>query len=86
MQTTSSQNSPSAQELVIQLMDRGYSALTISDLMGRRVSWRTIYRWAKGEARPHQPSDLAELRRVATALLEEQAPTPTLETVDLPSE
>ncbi len=61
----------------MRLMDRGYSALTISDLMGHRVSWRTIYRWAKGESTPHQPSDLAELRRVAEALTEPPKATPT---------
>ena len=67
----------SAQELVVQLMDRGYSAQTISDLMAQRVSWRTIYRWARGESKPHQPSDLSELRRVAEGLMETSPPEST---------
>ena len=61
----------------MQLMDRGYSAQTISDLMSQRVSWRTIYRWARGESKPHQPSDLSELRRVAEVLMEAPPPEST---------
>lgn len=60
---------PTARELVERLMARGYTPQAIADLMGQRVSWRTIYRWARGESNPHQPSDIEELRRVSAALL-----------------
>jgi hypothetical protein len=59
-----------AREMVQQLMDRGYTPQAIADLMGHRVSWRTIYRWAKGENSPHQPSDLEALRKVCETLIE----------------
>lgn len=55
-----------AQEIVKRLMHEcGLSAQQIADEMENRVSWRTIYRWAKGEHTPQQPADLTALQRVA---------------------
>lgn len=59
---------PPAQQIVSALMDRGYSAMQIADLLDGRVSWRTIYRWAKGEAKPQRPSDEEALRTLETLL------------------
>jgi len=57
--------SPKAQQLVKQLMDRGLSPHQIAEEMDNRVSWRSIYRWAKGEHEPQQPADMHALERVA---------------------
>jgi hypothetical protein len=56
---------PKAQEIVRLLMDSGLSAQQIADEMENRVSWRSIYRWAKGEHEPQQPADMHALERVA---------------------
>jgi transposase len=57
--------SPKAKEIVRRLMENGLSAQQIADEMDNRVSWRTIYRWAKGEHEPQQPADMTALQRVA---------------------
>lgn len=67
---------PKAQQIVSALMDRGYSAMQIADLLDGRVSWRTIYRWAKGEAKPQRPSD-EEALRTLEALLAKDAESST---------
>jgi hypothetical protein len=55
-----------AQEITKRLMNEcGLSAQQIAEEMDNRVSWRTIYRWAKGEHTPQQPADLTALQRVA---------------------
>jgi hypothetical protein len=54
-----------AQELVKHLMECGLSPHQIAEEMDNRVSWRSIYRWAKGEHAPQQPADMAALERVA---------------------
>lgn len=69
METTSFPSALSAQAMVQQLMERGYTPQAIADLLDHRVSWRTIYRWAKGENSPHQPTDLEALRKVHSTLL-----------------
>lgn len=56
---------PSAQQLVKRLMEKGLSAHQIAEEMDNRVSWRSIYRWAKGEHAPQQPADMNALIRVA---------------------
>jgi len=56
---------PKAQEIVRRLMDSGLSAQQIADEMENRVSWRSIYRWAKGEHEPQQPADMIALQKVA---------------------
>jgi IS30 family transposase len=56
---------PKAQQLVKQLMERGLSPHQIAEEMDNRVSWRSIYRWAKGEHAPQQASDLVALERLA---------------------
>jgi hypothetical protein len=76
--TTEATTNP-AQTIVTTLMERGYSAMQIADLLDGRVSWRTVYRWAKGECLPQRPSDeaaLRELERLLTADLPppDQAP------------
>ena len=63
--TTQHEPSLDAQALVNLLMKSGMSAHTIAAKLGHRVSYRTIYRWAKGECAPHQPSDLEALRTIA---------------------
>lgn len=56
----------SAQEISKRLMNEcGLSAQQIAEEMDNRVSWRTIYRWAKGEHEPQQPADMTALQRVA---------------------
>lgn len=55
----------SAKEMIVHLMDSGrMTAAEISEALGKRVSRRTIYRWAKGESAPQQVSDLQELERI----------------------
>jgi len=67
-----------AQQIVTALMDRGYSAMQIADLLDGRVSWRTIYRWAKGEARPQRASDEEALRTLEALLTAPDLLPPTL--------
>ncbi len=62
--TTQHEPSLDAQTLVNQLMKSGMSAHTIAEKLGHRVSYRTIYRWAKGECAPHQPSDILRVAQV----------------------
>jgi len=51
-----------ARAMISYLMEEaGMSATQISDALDRRVSRRTIYRWAKGENDPQQSSDLVAL-------------------------
>ena len=51
--------------MVMRLMKEAeLSATDISEAMGRRVSRRTIYRWAKGESEPQQGSDIDALKVV----------------------
>ena len=63
--TTQHEPSLDAQALVNLLMKSGMSAHTIAAKLGHRVSYRTIYRWAKGECAPHPPSELEALRTSA---------------------
>ena len=59
------QGAPSAKEMVEHLMDTvKMSAAQVSEALGKRVSRRTVYRWAKGESAPQQSSDLEELQRL----------------------
>jgi len=51
--------------MVIHLLNnKKMSAEEISEALGRRVSKRTVYRWAKGESQPQQVSDFDELQRL----------------------
>jgi hypothetical protein len=75
--TTSTETPNPAQQIVTTLMDRGYSAMQIADLLDGRVSWRTIYRWAKGEAKPQRPSDEEALRTLETLLTSPDLLPPT---------
>jgi hypothetical protein len=51
-----------AREMVIRLIEEGkLSPMEISELLGSRVSSRTIYRWAKGESFPQNMSDFTAL-------------------------
>jgi hypothetical protein len=52
-------------------------------LLDGRVSWRTIYRWAKGEARPQRPSDEDALRTLEALLTTPDLVAPTAS--DLPT-
>ena len=67
---------PKAQEIVRQLMDSGLSAQQIADEMENRVSWRSIYRWAKGECVPQQPADMVALQKVADKHLTAKTESP----------
>lgn len=51
----------SARDMVVALMDHGMTATEISEALDKRVSHRTVYRWAKGETSPQQESDLRAL-------------------------
>lgn len=63
-------------EMVSRLMDGGrMTAAEISDALGKRVSRRTVYRWAKGESEPQQVSDLQELEKLFEKKFQ-AAPTP----------
>jgi|LakMenEpi03Aug12_release.lakeMendotaPanAssembly.Ray.scaffolds.fasta_scaffold1471693_2 hypothetical protein len=53
-----------AQQLVQRLMATGMNAEEISDAMQKRVSKRTVYRWAKGDSAPQQASDLQFLQEL----------------------
>lgn len=75
--TTDQPTQPKAQQIVSALMDRGYSAMQIADLLDGRVSWRTIYRWARGEAKPQRPSDEDALRTLEALLAAPAAPEKT---------
>lgn len=72
--TTDQPTQSKAQQIVSALMDRGYSAMQIADLLDGRVSWRTIYRWARGEAKPQRPSDEDALRTLEALLAAPVAP------------
>ena len=65
-----------AQALVVVLLSRGHTHASIADALGGRVTPRTVYRWAKGEAKPQRPSDEAALATLE-ALLTEDLPPPT---------
>jgi predicted DNA-binding transcriptional regulator YafY len=66
-----------AQEIVRRLMsEKGLTAHQIASEMEDRVSWRTIYRWAKGEHAPQQPADMTALQKVADRHLSESSDTP----------
>ena len=67
---------PKAQEIVRRLMDNGLTAQQIADEMENRVSWRSIYRWAKGEHEPQQPADMVALQKVADKYLAAKTESP----------
>ncbi len=57
-----SESSQNAQQLVLALLQTsGMSPQEIAEALDHRVSWRTIYRWAKGEHCPQQDSNLRAL-------------------------
>jgi len=57
---------PEAQDLVLRCVARGLTPKSIAYRLHTEhnvgVSWRTIYRWAKGEHGPQRNSDLNALR------------------------
>jgi len=63
-----------AQELVKQLLERGLTPHQIAEEMENRVSWRSIYRWAKGEHEPQQPAAMKALEAVAARYAAAQSP------------
>ena len=66
---------PTAQEITKRLMNEcGLSAQQIAEEMDNRVSWRTIYRWAKGEHEPQQPAAMKALEAVAARYAAAQSP------------
>ena len=67
---------PKAQQLVKRLMERGLSPHQIAEEMDNRVSWRSIYRWAKGEHEPQQPADMVALQKVADKHLTAKTESP----------
>jgi transposase-like protein len=58
---------PQAQALVRALMDSGMSPEEIARALDNRVSWRSVYRWKKGDHRPQRPGDLVALYELAVA-------------------
>lgn len=53
-------------KMINELLNAGMSAQDISDALDNRISKRTVYRWAKGESEPQQPSDVVALRELCT--------------------
>jgi len=49
------------QRCVKALLEKGMTPQQISAALDHRVSWRTIYRWARGEHAPRQKSHLTAL-------------------------
>lgn len=61
--------SEDARSLVIRLLSEArLSPIEISDLLGKRVSPRTVYRWANGESRPQNLSDYEALKALVADL------------------
>jgi hypothetical protein len=60
---------PEAQDLVLRCIRKGLTPKSIAYRLHTEhtvgLSWRTIYRWAKGEHEPQQPADMTALQRVA---------------------
>jgi len=55
----------SVRELVLQLIDKAQmTPQEISEAMEKRVSGRTIYRWARGESVPQNDQDLKVLEEL----------------------
>ena len=55
----------SVRELVLKLIDvAGLTPQEISDAMEKRVSSRTIYRWARGESAPQNDMDRTVLENL----------------------
>lgn len=82
MSTLPNPSSPS-QEMVLRLMEEGYSAVQIAELLEQRVSWRTIYRWARGDSEPQRTGDKEALRALLTRIEESASETP--ETPETPT-
>lgn len=78
-------NPSQAQAITSRLMASGYSAAQIAELLGQRVSWRTIYRWAKGESVPQRAGDEEALRALLTQIEAEKA-TPSAAVSPTPGE
>jgi len=55
----------SVRELVLDLLDQGYTPITLSEAMDNRVASRTIYRWARGESQPQNETDYEVLVSLA---------------------
>lgn len=53
-------------KMINELLRAGMSAQDISDALDNRISKRTVYRWAKGESEPQQPSDVVALRELCS--------------------
>lgn len=53
--------------LVLKLIDAGLSPQEISEAMDKRVSSRTIYRWARGESAPQNDMDFKVLEDLVAA-------------------
>jgi len=67
--TTDEQAGQLARTLVRQLLrEAKLSPIEVSNLLGGRVSSRTIYRWAKGESLPQNGSDIEALRTLVKQL------------------
>ncbi len=60
-----SNETSAVRDLVLRLMDEaGLSPQEISSAMEKRVSSRTIYRWARGESAPQNDMDLEVLENL----------------------
>lgn len=66
---------PEAQDLCLRCIRKGLTPKSISYRLFQEhhtaVTWRTIYRWAKGEHGPQRNSDLNALRAL-TAVVEKE--------------
>jgi hypothetical protein len=58
----------SARILVTRLGDAGYAPTKLESMLENRVSYRALYRWRNGEARPQRRADYDAVLQLALAL------------------
>ena len=63
-QTARPESQPTAQNMVTDLVDIGLTLSKIAQMLGKRVSSRTLYRWKNGKATPQRESDMDALKQV----------------------
>lgn len=68
-----------ARQMVIRLLDEAkLTPVEVSELMGGRVSPRTIYRWARGESQPQNQSDFDALQKLVERIQQLKRRSPAL--------
>ena len=64
MNSPNPQTRPSALVMVYELCKIGFTLSKIAQMLGKRVSSRTLYRWKNGKATPQRASDKDALEQV----------------------